>query len=55
MLSPRPVPSMLRLRFSSMRSNSENSFLRSSGLMPMPVSLTETFRKTPSGSSAIFS
>ena len=44
MLIPRPVPSILRFLVSSTLSNGENSLSRSSGLMPIPVSFTETFR-----------
>ena len=42
MLMPRPVPSIVRFRFSSIRSKGAKSFFMSSFLMPMPVSFTLT-------------
>ena len=41
-LIPRPVPSIFRFLFSSMRSKDTNSLSISSGLIPIPVSVTET-------------
>ena len=50
---PRPVPSMLLLRFSSILSNAANSFFMSSFLIPIPVSSTSNRSMTLPSSSAM--
>ena len=49
---PRPVPSMVLFLISSILSNGEKSFDRSSSLIPIPVSTTWNFRYILSSSSA---
>ena len=47
---PKPVPSIVRVLFSSRRSNELKSLGRSSSLMPIPVSITCTNKVTLSSS-----